>query len=215
MKIKIIIADDHKIVRDGITSLLEREKDIEVIGSVDNGRAAYNLAKECKPDVVIMDIFMEGLNGILATKQITTDMPGSKILILSMFSEKKYVHEAFQAGAMGYLLKDCAYEELAKAIRALYKNQNYLSQKITNLMVENFVHKGVDLASSACAELSIREKEVLQLIAEGVSTKDIAKSLHVSIKTVESHRKKIMDKLDIHTVAGLTKYALREGLVSE
>jgi DNA-binding NarL/FixJ family response regulator len=214
MSIKIILADDHKIVRDGLIALLKNEDDIMVVASVKDGREAYNLTKALKPNVVVLDIYMEGLNGILAAKLIKDEMPNTNILMLSMHAEKKYIQEAFQAGALGYLLKDCAFVELADAIRTVSMNKTYLSQKISDVLVSDYTQAKIQNAEVVQKPLSTREKEILQLIAEESSTKEIANTLNVSVKTVETHRKNIMDKLEIRTIAGLTKYAIKEGIVS-
>ena len=214
MTIKILIADDHKIVRDGLRTLVEKQSDMEVIGEAENGRNAVQFALELVPDVVIMDVTMANLNGIEATRQIHKEQPDIKIIALSMHSDRRFVAGMLDAGALGYLLKDCAFEELARAIHSVVSNQTYLSPKISDILVKAYVLKSSVKPSSAYAILTAREREVLQLLAEGKSTKQIANSLYVSIKTVETHRKQIMDKLDIHSIAELTKYALKEGLTS-
>ena len=214
MTIKILIADDHKIVRDGLRTLIEKQSDMEVFGEAENGRNAVQFALELVPDVVIMDVTMADLNGIEATRQIHKEQPDIKIIALSMHSDRRFVAGMLEAGASGYLLKDCAFEELARAIHSVVSNQTYLSPEITDILVKNYVLKSSVRPSSVYTILSAREREVLQLLAEGKSTKQIANSLYVSIKTVETHRNQIMNKLGIHSIAELTKYALKEGLTS-
>jgi DNA-binding NarL/FixJ family response regulator len=207
----ILIADDHRLLREGLRALLEREG-FQVVAEADNGRSAVQLAKKLKPDIVITDIAMPDLNGVEVTKQISAEAPRSKVLALSMHTESRFVLGVLEAGASGYLLKDAAFEELSIAIKAVLKGQIYLSPAITGVVVRQSVGATGSKPGTDGSMLSKREREVLQLIAEGKSTKQIAATLYVSVKTVETHRKQIMDKLDIHSVAGLTKYAVREGL---
>ncbi|MDH4028490.1 MAG: response regulator transcription factor [Nitrospirota bacterium] len=214
MKTRILLADDHKILCDGISSLLKEYPDFEVIGEAADGRTALRLVRELSPDVVIMDISMPDLNGIDATRRINDEHPGVKVIALSMHCDKQFVSEIFKAGASGYLLKDCAFEELEHAIRVVINNQTYINPQIASLVVESLVSQPVESKKQAFTLLTEREREVLQLIAEGKSTKQIASDLHVSAKTVESHRRQVMGKLNIRNVAELTKYAIREGLTS-
>jgi two-component system response regulator NreC len=213
MSIRILIADDHQIFREGLRTLLQNRGDIEVIGEAENGRTVVALAAELEPDVIIMDVAMPDLNGIEATRQISTARKSAKVLALSMHSDSRFVTRMLQAGAQGYLLKDCAFEELALAIDTIVGDGIYLSPGVTGVVVRDYVqHLGA--GDGGIAGLSPREREVLQLVAEGLTTKDIAAKLHISVKTVETHRKQIMDKLEIRSVAELTKYAVREGLTS-
>ncbi len=212
--IKIILADDHQIVRHGLRSLLAAEPDMEVVGEADNGRAVVRLVHEKSPQVVIMDISMPDLNGIEATRQIMAEAPGIKVIALSMHSDSLFVLNMFKAGASGYLLKDCALEELVKAVRTVLNRKIYLSPGISDVVIKDFVIGWSPQESSAYSILTTREREVLQLMAEGRNTNQIAESLCVSVKTVEAHRKQMMNKLDIHSVAELTKYAIRQGLTS-
>jgi DNA-binding NarL/FixJ family response regulator len=212
MTIRIILADDHRIIRDGLCSLLKHEPDIEVVGEADDGRGAVEMARKLKPDIVVMDLAMPDLNGIEATRQITK-ADGIKVLALSMHSDKRFVVGALQAGASGYILKDCAFEELVRAIHIIAMNQTYLSPKIAELVVERLRHQQIPISQSTSV-LTTREREVLQLIAEGKAVKEIAMTLSVSHKTIETHRAEIMKKLKIYSVAELTKYAVREGLTS-
>jgi DNA-binding NarL/FixJ family response regulator len=214
MKIKILLVDDHKILRDGICSIVKGYDDMEVIGEAADGRTAIRLAQELKPDVVIMDISMPDLNGIDATRRITAENPNIKVIALSMHYDKQFVSEIFKAGASGYLLKDSAFEELEHAIRIVVDGKTYINPQIASLVVESLVSQSSSPSHKAFSLLTEREREVLQLIAEGKSTKQIAADLNVSTKTVESHRRQVMGKLNIRNVAELTKYAIREGLTS-
>ena len=214
MSIQIILAEDHKITREGLVSMLEDQPDMEVVGEAGNGREAIRLAQELSPDLVIMDVTMPDLNGIDATRVITSTPKNTKVIALSMYSDKQFVQGMMQAGASGYLLKDCAFDELVHAIRAVFKGDTYLSPGIAGIVVEDYVSKLSRSASSASSVLTRREREVLQLISEGKSTKHIATKLAISVKTVETHRRQMMGKIGIRTVAGLTKYAIREGLTS-
>ncbi|HEY7555494.1 MAG TPA: response regulator transcription factor [Candidatus Binatia bacterium] len=206
----ILIADDHRLLREGLRALLEREG-FQVVAEADNGRSAVRLAKQLQPDIVITDIAMPDLNGVEATRQICAEAPRSKVLALSMHTESRFVLGILEAGASGYLLKDVAFEELSVAIKAVLKDQIYLSPAIAGAVVNQSVG-ALRSKIRPRPELSKRELEVLQLIAEGKSTKEIAATLHVSVKTVETHRKQIMDKLGVYSVAELTKYAIREGV---
>ncbi len=214
MRIKILLADDHKIVRDGLRSLLEKQPDMEVVADVADGRTAVKLTQELVPDIVIMDISMPDLNGIEAARHIVAHSSRVKILMLSMHSDGRFVKEVFKVGASGYLLKDCAFDELANAIHTVAADQIYLSPRITHVVLNDYLSKLPMAESSVFSVLTAREREVLQLMAEGKTTKEIAYSLDLSVKTVEAHRQKIMDKSNIHSVAELTKYAIREGLTS-
>ena len=214
MPIKIVLADDHQIVRQGLRALLASEPDIKVVAEADNGRAVLRLVKEFSPDLVIMDISMPDLNGIDATRQIIADYPGVKVIALSMHSDSLFVLNMLKAGASGYLLKDCAVGELVKAIRAVMNKKTYLSPGISDVVIKDFVSGWTSTGTSAFSILTAREREVLQLMAEGKTTNQIADALCVSVKTVESHRKQIMNKSGIHSVAELTKYAIRQGLTS-
>jgi two-component system response regulator NreC len=214
MIIKIILADDHKIVRQGLRTLLATEPDMEVVGEADNGRTTLRLAQEKKPHVVIMDITMPDLNGIEATRQILAESPEVKVIALSMHSDSLFVLNMLKAGASGYLLKDCALEELVKAIRTVVAQKTYLSPGVSDIVLKDFVSGWSTPGSSAFSILTAREREVLQLMAEGKTTNQIAYRLCLSVKTVEAHRKQTMNKLGIHSVAELTKYAIRQGLTS-
>jgi two-component system, NarL family, response regulator NreC len=214
MTVRILLADDHKIVRDGLRALLEKQPGMTVVAEADNGRATVRLARELLPDLVIMDIGMPDLNGIDATRQILNELPSVKVIALSMHSDRRFVVQMFRAGASGYLLKDCAFEELARAVRAVLRNQTYLSPAVAGPVVEDYVQHLATADVLEFSALSPREREVLQLLAEGKTTREIATLLCVSIKTVETHRQQIMGKLNVRSVAELIKYAIREGLTS-
>ncbi|OHE20606.1 MAG: DNA-binding response regulator [Sulfurimonas sp. RIFOXYD12_FULL_36_11] len=212
MSIKVLLVDDHKIVRDGLRSLLEKHTGIDVTGEAENGRKAVQLCQELLPNVVVMDIGMSDLNGIEATRQILDNNPFIKVIALSMHSDKRFVSKMLSAGASGYLLKDCAFDELAVAIQTVISNKIYISPSIAGIVIEDYIRYLPAGKSITDSVLTNREKEVLQLLAEGISTKKIAGQLNVSVKTVETYRQQIMRKLDIYNIAELTKYAIREGM---
>lgn len=217
MSIRILIADDHKIMLDGLKALLEAQENIQIVGQALNGREAVKLAHKEKPDMVIIDVAMPDLNGLEAMRQILQDNPKTKVLALSMHSDRRYVTGMLSAGASGYILKHCAFEELALAIQTVLRNQVYLSPPIAGILVKELSQAGSPRAGQQIASLSSltpREREVLQLIAEGHSAREIAQRLHLSVKTIETHRRQIMEKLGIRSVAELTKFAIREGLTS-
>ncbi len=214
MQIKVVIADDHKIVREGLKSLLEKSPDVEVVGEASDGRAALTMAQQLVPDIVVMDINMPMLNGVDATSQLLESLPGVKVIALSMYSNKRFVQRMFRAGASGYLLKDCAYEELAFAISSVCADKKYLSPGLAGTLIEDYMGHVTSVEEVDSPALTAREREVLQLISEGWSTQSIAEKLNLSIKTIESHRRRIMERLNIESIAGLTKYAIREGVTS-
>lgn len=214
MKYRIVIADDHRIVRQGLRSLVEQENDLEVVGMAANGRQALQMTRRLKPNVVIMDISMPDLNGIDATTQIVNEVSGVKIIALSMHSEKQLIDGMLRAGAAGYLLKESAFEELIKAIRIVCTGKKYLSPDVTDIVLRDYLNPSIDNSYPTTPDLTLREREVLQLIVEGCATREVANRLNISIKTVESHRSRIMNKLGLHTVAELTKYAVRRGITS-
>lgn len=211
---RIILADDHNIVRQGLRSLIEKELGMSVVGEADNGRKTVQLAEELKPDLIIMDVSMPDMNGIEATHQITREHPNIKVLGLSMHSDKRFVAGILKAGASGYLLKDCAFEEMAGAILAVAHGGTYLSPGVAGSVIQDYIRRLSETDYSPSTVLTHREREVLQLLAEGFSTKLIASRLNLSVKTIETHRRQVMEKLDAHSIAELTKYAIREGLTS-
>ena len=212
MSIRVLIADDHAIVRHGLSRSIQQQEDMEVVGQAGDGHAAVELARKLAPNVVLMDVSMPTLNGIEATRAILRDSPATRVIALSMHSAKRYVREMFRAGASGYLLKDCEFDELIQTIRLIAEGQRYISPAISGAVVENYMHDAPPERKSAFSVLTRREREVLQLMAEGNSTKQIAVQLHISPKTVEAHRLRIMNKLNLDNVALLTKYAIQEGL---
>ena len=214
-KITIVLADDHKIIREGLKALIEKHADLKVIAEAENGRDAVRLAQEHAPDIIIMDVAMPELNGMEATRQLLADSPGTKVIARSMHSDRRFVTEMLKAGSVGYLLKDSAFEEMVKAIRGVMNGQIYLSPNITGTVVDDYIRRlTTPLPDANAPSLTPREREVLQLLSEGKSTKEIAAELTVSVKTIETFRRNIMHKLNIHSIAELTKYAVREGLTS-
>ncbi len=214
MIIRVLLADDHRIIREGLHSLLSDEPDMEIVGEADNGRKTVKLVRELIPNVVLMDVSMPDLNGIDATGQITSEFPNVKIIALSMHQDEQFVAGMLMAGASGYLLKDCSVDELAGAIRSVTKGGVCLSPGIANHVVKHYIDKVTNGALLHRPSLTVREKEVLQLVAEGKTSKEIGSALCISPKTVETHRHRIMGKLGTKNVAELTKYALRIGATS-
>lgn len=210
-KIRILLADDHTILRDGIRSLLEEEADMQVIGEAEDGRTAVNMACQLEPDVILMDIGMPLLNGLEATRQIKRDCKHTNVLILTMHENEEYIRQVLASGAMGYILKDTAARDLLDAIRAVHRGEAVLSPAITRLVIEDYLRWG-DMQQSVNG-LTPREQEVLQLIAEGYKNKEIASILHISIKTVQSHRSNLMQKLDLHNRSDLIKYAIQKKII--
>jgi DNA-binding NarL/FixJ family response regulator len=213
--VKILLADDHKIIRSGLRELIEKEDRFKVVAEAGTGRSAVEKCLELVPDVVLMDISMPDLNGIDATRRLIGDMPETKIIILSVHSGRRIVAETFKAGASGYLLKNCSSDEMLAAINAVLAGETYLSPKIASIVREDYLRFLKRDEPSKSSNLSPREREVLQLLAEGLNTKEIAFSLDLSVKTVEVHRLNIMNKLNLHSIAELTKYAIREKITSE
>jgi DNA-binding NarL/FixJ family response regulator len=211
--IRVLLADDHQLVRAGIRALLESLEDVQVVGEADNGRTALELIRTTHPHAVLLDIAMSEMNGLEAARRVHEEFPDVRVLMLSMHANEEYVRQAMRAGAAGYLLKDAAPTELALALRAILRGETYLSPAVSTGVIADSLHGGFDTPSTY-ERLSPRQREVLQLIAEGKSTKDIARGLKLSIKTVETHRAALMRALDIHDVAGLVRYAVRLGLVT-
>ncbi len=214
MTMKILIVDDHAIVRQGLRALIDKEEDMEVIAEAATGSEAIRLSGECRPDVIVMDISMPDVNGIDATKIITGASPEVHVLALSMESDRRFVVEVLKAGANGYVLKDAAFAELATAIRAVAANETYLPPRVTSLLIKEYLQRIPDEVPATYENLSLREREILQLIADGSNAKEIAFAFGVSVKTVENQRHSIMKKLDLFSIAELTKYAVRQGLTS-
>ncbi len=206
---RVLLADDHTMMRHGLRAILEKEMDIPSVDEASNGREAVDMARTTHPNVVVMDIGMAGLNGIDATREIVAENKNVKVIGLSMNSDRRYVVAMFAAGAVGYLPKDAASSELVFAIRTVMQNQTYVSPAVAEGVVANV---RASLPAATSKSLSTREREVLQLLAEGKTSKDIAGTLHVALPTVETHRRQIMAKLELRTIAELTKYAIREGI---
>ena len=215
MNISVYIADDHAIVRDGLRILLDEQPDIEVIGDAADGREAVRQVTELEPDVVIMDINMPELNGIEATHHIMENCPSARVVILSMFATQEHIFRALQAGARGYLLKESAGIEVVKAVREVMSGRRYLSQKISEDVIDDYVRlRDQAMDEDPLSRLSPREREVLQLVVEGKSSAEIAEALFLSPKTVETYRSRLMQKLEIHDIPGLVKFAIQHGLTA-
>ncbi len=211
--INVVVVDDHEMVREGISALLNGEADITVVAQAANGREALRLAQKLQSVIMIMDVSMPEMNGIDATSQITRDVPECKVIGLSMYADKRFVNGMLKAGARGFLLKECAYQELIQAVRLVENDQLYLSPRVTGTVVGEYVQQLTTTEETAGVEsLTLKEREVLQLIAEGYSTREIAEKLFVSVKTIESRRRNLLQKLEAHSIADLIKIAIREGL---
>jgi DNA-binding NarL/FixJ family response regulator len=215
----LLLADDHTLVRAGIRSLLKNINGFEVIAEADNGRDALKLIEQHKPDIVLLDIAMSELNGLEVASRLNKEHPDIRVIILSMHSSEEYVLQALRAGASGYLLKDSAPTELELALRAVSRGETYLSPSISKHVVDDYLRRvssnqQVNVVQPGVTELTPRQREILQLIAEGNSTKEIAQKLIVSVKTIESHRIQLMERLGIHDIAGLVRYAIRMGIIS-
>jgi two-component system response regulator NreC len=211
--IRVLLAEDHTIVRKGLCALMADEPDIEVLAEAEDGREAVRLTEELHPDVVLMDLSMPGLNGLEATRQIKRRMPEVKVLVLTRHADKEYVLQILRAGASGYVVKRAAPGELVAAIRAVYQGESFLSPSISRTVIEGYVRQEGVKAKDRYEQLTDREREVLQLIAEGHSSRGIAERLYISEKTVRTHRANLMDKLDLHSAAELTQYAIRRGVI--
>src|SRR5687767_1396045 len=214
MKIRVLLVDDHQMMREGLIALLGGASDIDVVGEAADGRTALDLVRTLKPDVVVMDVGMAGLNGVEATRRIRTEHPSARVIALSTHTDARYIHHMLEAGACGYVLKISAHEELLRALRAASRGLTYLSAEIAGLVVQRSTHAHTQAEVSAYTTLGAREREVLQLVAEGKTSSETAQQLHISIKTVETHRRNIAQKLGLRGTAELTKYAVREGLTS-
>jgi len=214
MSLRILIADDHTIVREGLRALIEKESDLEVVAEAENGTRAVQLARQHLPEIVVMDISMPEMNGIDATRLIVTELPDIRVLALSMETDRRFVVEILKSGATGYLLKDAAFSELATAIRAVADNQTYISHKISQMLIKEFIQKIPEEVSLTYEKLTLRERDILQLIADGKPLKEVASICNLSLRTLENQRLTLMKKLNLYSIAELTKYAIREGLTT-
>jgi two-component system response regulator NreC len=213
MSIRTLLAEDHTLVRSGVRALLEASKEVSVVGEAEHGRKAVELTRELQPELVLMDIGMPELNGIEAARQIRASMPDTRVIMLSMYQDQQYVFESLKAGANGYVLKAAAFQELLSAIDAVMSGRSYISPALSDNIMTDYVRRAQgDQRDTELDKLSAREREVLQLIAEGKSSAEVAELLHISVRTVDTHRHNIMTKLEIHSIAGLTKFAIRHGL---
>jgi DNA-binding NarL/FixJ family response regulator len=215
MSIAIVLADDHRVVREGLRALLERHEDLRVVGEAADGQEAVKLAATLKPDVIVMDISMPVLNGIEATQQAIEASPSTRVIILSMYSTSEHIFRSFKAGAQGYLLKESAGADVVNAVRAVREGKRYLTEKIADAILDDFIHqRSLAESESPVSRLSKRERHILQLVVEGKSSSEIGLQLFLSPKTVETYRSRIMHKLSINDVPGLVKFALQHGLTA-
>jgi DNA-binding NarL/FixJ family response regulator len=214
MSTTILLVDDHRIVREGLRTLLGQQPDLEVVGEAADGRDAVAQARLLKPDVIVMDIAMPELNGVEATRLILAELPQARVVALSMYADRRFVAEILRAGALGYVLKDGAFEELALAIRTITEGKTYLSPSIAGLVVEELMQRTSAPGSPSLGGLTPRERQVLKLLADGMRPREIAQELSISVKTVEVHKQNLMNKLEIHTASELTRFAIREGLTT-
>jgi len=213
MEIRVLLVDDHRVVREGLRSLLASYDDIKVVGEASNGREAVRSAQEIRPDVIVMDIAMEDMNGIEATRQIIDTCPGCRVVILSMHATSEYIHQALKAGAIGYLLKESAGQEVVEAIFAVARGRKYLSQRLSETMAEEMIIDDKRLKKEGPVQsLSPREREIVQLVVEGKSSSEIADMLFLSAKTIETYRSRLMKKLDTPNVPALVKFAIKHGI---
>ncbi|WP_286933350.1 MULTISPECIES: response regulator [Aminobacterium] len=214
MTIRILLADDHQIVREGLRLLIERQPDISVVAEAGDGFEAVALAESFRPDIVVMDIKMPGMDGIEATEELQIRAPETKVVALSMYADRNFISEMLRAGAKAFLLKDCASTELVEAIRTVYEGRIYLGPSVSKIVARMYVHFVQQGTSPGEEKLTAREREVLIHLAEGKTNREIANLLHLSVKTIGTHRQNIMRKLGLETIADLVKYAIREGLIS-
>lgn len=214
MGVKVLLVDDHAIVRQGLKSLIAKESDLEVIAEAEDGLTAIEIYEQTNPDIVIMDISMPNLNGIEATRRIRSIDSKAKVITLSVHNTRRFVTEAIKAGSSGYISKECLFKELIEAISSVRENRNYISPSIASVLINDYIEQSSQDVESGISKLNSRERQVLQMLAEGKNTKEIAKILELSGKTIDAIRRHIMDKLDLHSLAELTKYAVNEGLTT-
>jgi DNA-binding NarL/FixJ family response regulator len=215
MSTNVFLIDDHTLVRSGVRALLEKAGDVTVVGEAATGKEAIEACERLRPHVVLADVEMRDLNGIETTRRIRATYPDTHVIMLSMYADRQYVFESLRAGALGYVLKDAAVAELLTAIRSVACGKRYLSPALSDLVMEDYVRRANGQTSpSALDKLSAREREILQLVAEGYSSAEVAARLAISVRTVDTHRFKVMQKLDIHSIAGLTRFAIASGLTS-
>lgn len=212
MKIRIVVADDHQLFREGLVNLLESDEEIEVIGEAENGAEAIAKVQELKPDILLTDIAMPEMNGMEATRQLKKKMPEIKIIAVSMHSDKQFVKGMLEAGTDAYLLKNCTHQQLLNAVHSVYNGKKYLSEEITELVISGYLDSSGN-SDDSYAELSEREKEIFILLAEGVSTREIGEKLFISVKTVGTHKQNILEKLGLKNNSDIVKYALKKGLI--
>jgi DNA-binding NarL/FixJ family response regulator len=212
-KTRVLLVEDHTVVRQGLRKILENDPQIEIIGEVGNGREALSAAERLTPNVAIVDISLPSLNGIEVTRQLAKVAPNTRVLILSMHTDEAYVRQSLKAGAKGYLLKDADDQDLLRAVSALSGGGSYFSPVISRMLLDGYLHDGPQVSTDELSVLSDREREVLQLVAEGKSNKEVAQLLNLSVSTVESHRKHIMEKLDLHNTAAMVRFAVRKGII--
>lgn len=212
MPIKIIISDDHQLFRDGIANLLSSSPQIEIVAQAENGSEVIEKAMQLKPDIVIMDLSLPNINGVDATRILNKELPKTKVLVLTMHAEKNYIKEALEAGAYGYLFKDCSYDQLIEAINTVYRGKKYLSNKITEILIQDYLNKDEDLSVKGQV-LTERESEILKLLAEGKTTREISNLLFVSVKTVGTHKQHILEKLQLKSNSDLIRYAIKKGII--
>jgi len=215
MSIRILIADNHGILRQGIQALIGKHSDVEVVGQADNGLEAVELARQLQPDIVLMDVTMPVLNGIEATRQIKSELPEVKILALSVHAKREFVLDMIKAGASGYMLKECVLDDLIRAINTVVAGQSYLSPQIAGIVLESITKDSIFAVGDHLSKtLTPRERQVLGLLAEGMSAKQVASQLGLNVKTIEANRRQIMEKADVNNLVDLTKYAIRQGLTT-
>jgi two-component system response regulator NreC len=212
-QIRVLLADDHAMIRQGLRLLIEKQPDIELVFEAKDGREAVEHVREFLPEVVIMDLSMPNLNGIEATRQIINEFPNIKVIALSIHSNNRFVSDMLEAGASGYVLKECLFEELVQAIHIVKEGRSYLSPQITGIVIEDYIKRITKVVDSPLSSLTVREREVFQLVAEGKSTKEVALELNVSTKTVDANRRKVMDKLNANSIVDLVKIAISGNLI--